>query len=145
MEQDKEAPVEKAPKEAPKGAPKKDDKGDMPTGDEDIMDLPELEMTEPDLEADSPEDDLDRDPSEPIDSDIEGAIEAVKGLQTAAASMEGAIWVAENTFSDFTMARRLGELKSEVVRLIGQARKYVKKKAAQSPEAERLVSDWLKP
>ena len=75
---------------------------------------------------------------------VEKTIEAIKKLQDAAVGLEKARFTIANEYSDFSLAAKLEALKSELVALIGTAKEHVMKSSSKSPEAEELVSKWLK-
>jgi hypothetical protein len=74
---------------------------------------------------------------------INQGLKAIEKLQGAAADIEGARFVIQNVFSDFSLSRKLERLKQELVLHISKAREHATTKAAESPEAQTSVAKWL--
>jgi hypothetical protein len=70
-------------------------------------------------------------------------IDAVEKLQSAAAALEAAGFVIQTEWSDFTLAQALGELKQQLVPLIGKAKQHMMQAGAKDPQAEEEVASWL--
>lgn len=70
-------------------------------------------------------------------------IDAVEKLQSAAAALEAAGFVIQTEWSDFTLAQALGQLKQQLVPLIGKAKQHMMQAGAKDPQAEEEVASWL--
>lgn len=70
-------------------------------------------------------------------------IDAVEKLQSAAAALEAAGFAIQSEWSDFTLAQALGELKQQLIPLIGKAKQHMMQAGVKDPQAEQEVASWL--
>jgi hypothetical protein len=80
----------------------------------------------------------------PEQEKVQKTIKAIEKLQSAAVSIEAGRFVMQHEYSDFSLAKKLDILKQQLVEIIGKAKEHIIHSSAQSPEAEKLVSQWLK-